>query len=323
MLVVFGSVNMDVVMQVGKLPAPGETVLGDDYSLKPGGKGANQAVAARRDAADVVMVGAVGADTFGQSLRQTLGAEGLADHLVASTKPTGCATVMVGHDAENQIVVAPGANATLKTSDVPPSLMQPGNTLLMQMEVPAAENLQLARAAKIGGMKTILNLAPAPEEGLNRAMLGHLDYLVVNQVEAGQLAGGLGLPKMDNPVTLAKRLSAETGTAIVMTLGKDGALGIEKNSQNVFHVKPMAVDIIDTTGAGDTFTGVFAGAIDRGATMPQALHRASIAAALACTGLGAQSAMPDAGTINQYSVSHPMPVLANERDFAPRRTRSP
>lgn len=323
MLIVFGSNNMDLVMRVGRLPAPGETVIGGDYGLKPGGKGANQAVAGKRDAADVVLVAAVGDDLFGADLREKLGKEGLNEHLIASDKPTGCATVMVGDDAENQIVVSPGANAALKASDVPVRLYTTDNTVLMQMEVPLPENMQVALAAKAQNTTTILNAAPMPAEGLPRDLLKNLDYLVVNQVEAGQLAASLGLPKMDNPVTLAKRLSAETGASLIMTLGKDGALGIEKNRAEVFHVKPMAVDIIDTTGAGDTFTGVFAGSIDRGASMQQAMHRASIAAALACTGLGAQSAMPDAGVTNTYTASHPMPVPAEERAFAPRPARTP
>ena len=323
MLVVFGSNNMDVVMQVGRLPAPGETVLSHGYGLKPGGKGANQAVAAVRDESDVRLVAAIGDDAFGRELQDHLTRENLGAHLVASDQPTGCAAVMVGDDAENQIVVASGANAALSHIAVPDEWLGTGNTVLMQMEVPVAENAALAARARAGGAKTILNLAPAPEQPLPDGMIQNLDYLVVNQVEAGQLVAMLGLRQERNPVLLARQLSHETGTALVMTLGKDGALGVEANNSNVYHVAPKTVDVVDTTGAGDTFTGVFAAAIDNGATLPQAMQRAAIASALACTGLGAQTAMPRAAQTNEYSDSHPMPVLVDEQAFSPKRTRKP
>jgi ribokinase len=321
MLVVFGSINMDVVMRVGTLPAPGETVMGHDYALKPGGKGANQAVAAGRDSADVHFVGALNDDSFGIALMKELIAEGIEHHIAASSQTTGCAIVMVGDDAENQIVVAPGANADLRHHAVPQDWLTPDTTVLMQREVSPAENVALAQRAKQAGATTILNLAPAP--GTEIEDLKNFDYLVVNQGEAGQLAAALGLQKEVNPFEIIKKLSHKTQAAIIMTLGKDGALGVEKNGTDVHHVKAMAVDVVDTTGAGDTFTGVFAGAIDGGATMPQAMHRAPIASALACTALGAQSAMPRTDIINEYAGKHPMPVLTKSSVFSPARSRKP
>ena len=312
---------MDVVMRVGTLPAPGETVMGHDYALKPGGKGANQAVAAGRDSADVHFVGALNDDSFGIALMTEMMAEGMVHHIAASSQPTGCAIVMVGDDAENQIVVAPGANADLHHNSVPQDWLTPDTTVLMQREVSPAENVALAQRAKQVGATTILNLAPAP--GPEIEDLKYFDYLVVNQGEAGQLAAALGLQKEVNPVDIIKKLSHRTQAAIIMTLGKDGALGVEKNSTDVHHVKAMAVDVVDTTGAGDTFTGVFAGAIDGGATMPQAMHRASIASALACTALGAQSAMPRTNIINEYAGKHSMPVLTRSSVFSPASSPKP
>src|SRR5215471_8926917 len=162
MILVFGSINVDVVVPVRHLPRPGETVLGDDYAILPGGKGANQALAAWRDGARVMMAGAVGNDDFAAVALAGLQHEGIDLTMVQRVaRPTGCASIMVGADGENLIAVASGANTDVRADAVPDAVLGPGTLLVCQMEVPTAENAALLRRACVLGARTILNLAPA------------------------------------------------------------------------------------------------------------------------------------------------------------------
>lgn len=302
MIVVFGSLNMDLVMAVRALPRPGETVLCPSYRTLPGGKGNNQAVAAARAGGSVRLFGRVGPDGFGAALKSNLAANGIPDgDLRTAEAPTGCAAIAVDPAGENAIAVASGANLEARSGDVPDAALAPGGFLLAQMEVPAEETWAVLRRAKAAGMRTVLNLAPAPEPGpgVTAALRDAVDVLVVNEIEAAALASCLdgGEASMDEggEAALCRRLSDELRLACVMTLGGRGALACE--GPRAWSVGALPVAVVDTTGAGDTFTGALVAALDEGEPLPRALRRAGAAAALACLGRGAQESMPRADRI--------------------------
>ena len=283
MILVFGSINIDVVVPVPVLPMRGETVLGGDYVLLPGGKGANQALAARRAGAQVRMAGAVGTDSFAGLALANLRHDGVDLELVRRVeRATGCALIMVGGDGENLIAVASGANRQATAASVPDGALTAETILLCQMEVPAAENWALFRRARAAGSRIVLNLAPAAP--IDPAILAEIDILVANEGEATSLGG--------EPEGLARRLRQ----ALVVTRGAAGANAFLADGSRI-DTPALAVQPIDTTGAGDTFVGVLAAGLDRGLALPLALRHASAAAGLACLARGAQSAMPDRAAI--------------------------
>ena len=284
MILVFGSINVDLVVPVGRLPRPGETVLGGDYALLPGGKGANQALAACRAGAAVALSGAVGADTFAAIALDPLRAAGVDLHLVrVADRPTGFAAIMVADAGENLIAVASGANSRACAAAVPPETLGPATLLVAQMEVPADETAAMIRRARAAGGRVLLNLAPALP--LDPALLPQIDLLVANAAEAAALAA--------EPATLARRLRR----GLVVTRGAEGATAFLADGGRLA-VPALPIAAVDTTGAGDTFVGVLAAGLDQGLALEPALRRASAAAGLACLARGAQTAMPDAGAID-------------------------
>ncbi len=292
MLLVFGSLNVDLVFQVEALPRPGETVLCPGYALVAGGKGANQAAAAAKAGAKVRMVGKVGDDDFGRFARKALAAAGV-DGAGIGTSPRATGVAMIGVDrrAENQIMVASGANLDTDPGQVEEAELGPRVTVLCQNEIRPEATFALLERAKARGARTILNLAPAgvvPGRGLEA-----LDVLLVNQIEAEMAAGAPG-----DPEGLARALALRHGLVCVVTLGAQGALAIGPAAG--YRVQALPVEPVDTTGAGDAFAGVLAAALDRGLTLPEALRRASVAAGLACTRLGAQTSQPDAAQIDAH-----------------------
>jgi len=283
MIVVFGSINVDLIVPVPHLPRPGETVLGSNYALLPGGKGANQALAARRAGADVVLAGAVGGDPFADVALGLLRRANVDTRLVRVVEqPTGCAAIMVSSEAENMIAVAPGANSSTRSDQVPDELIGAGTTLVAQMEVPPSETALLIRRQRAGGGYSLLNLAPALP--VDAALLEELDLLVANKGEAATLGS--------SPERLAERLRH----GLVVTRGAAGAVALLRDGTRI-EMPALAIEPIDTTGAGDTFVGVLAAALDLGAPLETALRRASAAAGLACLARGAQTAMPDSPAI--------------------------
>jgi len=285
MIVIFGSINVDLIVPVPRLPGPGETVLGGDYALLPGGKGANQALAARRAGAEVVLIGAVGADSFAAIALGLLRRDGVDTRLVRVVEqPTGCAAIMVSPEGENTIAVASGANMSVRSEQVPDELLGADTTLVVQMEVPLGETeILLRRARKWGGYR-VLNLAPALT--IDLSLLGEIDLLVANEGEVAATGS--------DPERLAHRLRQ----GLVVTRGAAGAITFLSDGTRI-EVPALPIEPVDTTGAGDTFVGVLAAAIDRGSTLETALHRASAAAGLACLARGAQTAMPDGATIDE------------------------
>jgi len=299
-VVVVGSANVDLVVDVPRHPGGGETVLGGDLRRSPGGKGANQAVgAARAGGADTTFVGALGHDDAADLLLASLDRTGVRTDLVARVDvPTGTALVTVSPDGENAIVVAPGANGHVAVGEAEAARLAEADAVLAQLEVPPEAVLAAARARR-PGVPMVLNAAPSRE--LPDALWAEVDVLVVNEHEAADLAGpttGDAGPDDADPSVLAGLL-LERVPAVVVTLGGRGSLVLERlpGGQLLTLVPAVAVDVVDTTGAGDTFCGVLAAALARGADLPDAARLAAAAGALAVTRHGAQDAVPDAADV--------------------------
>jgi len=305
MLLVFGSINLDLVVPVATLPRPGETVLGGALLTGPGGKGANQAHAAQRYLAApgapvastgrVRLVGAVGADAFAEPA--LAGLQAAAVDLAGVRREAGCATgvalISVRSTGDNSIVVAPGANGRPQAAWVDEGLLAASEALLLQMELPPEQSLALAVRARQRGLPVLLNAAPWVP-GL-QLPAGLLDWLIVNEGELVQaaMAHGLGSEaalRIDAAAT-AVRLAGALRCAVLLTLGGQGALLADAGGVTARAGAPPVV-VVDTTGAGDTCCGVFAAALAEGRPAADALRRAVVAASLACTRWGAQSAQP-------------------------------
>ena len=282
-IIVFGSINLDLIFAVDRLPAPGETVLGPGVRQEPGGKGANQAVAAALDGAAVTMVGAVGRDAMADTALAGLLAAGVDVSGVARVDAsTGCAAICTDSAGRNLIAVGSGANARVRADQVGDAALGPGCIVLLQMEVDAAETAALVGRARRAGGRVVLNLAPAlplPIEAMRA-----VDVLVVNEHEAAWLAASLGAAGE------AAGLHAALGATVVRTLGGDGAEFAGRDGGG--RVAAHRVPVVDTTAAGDCFTGVMAAGLLRGLALPAALARASVAAGLCCTRAGSQGSLP-------------------------------
>ncbi|RFB81337.1 ribokinase [Methylovirgula sp. 4M-Z18] len=296
MIVVFGSINIDLVTRATKIPGPGETVAGPIYEKIPGGKGANQALAARRAGADVVLVGAVGADDFATHALSLLKADGVDLHHVATVdQATGAAFITVDPQGENAIVVAAGANDYAQARQLADVAIDDKTVLLLQREVPDAEGEAAARLAKSKGARVILNLAPAG--AISESYLRLLDVLIMNEHEAVSLAAALGLPAdvRSDPESVARTIDQTYGVPCVVTLGANGAVGWTGGVCRA--ADAIKVKVVDTTAAGDTFAGAFAAALERGAHFSLALQYGIVAGGLACTKQGAQTSVPYARDI--------------------------
>lgn len=300
MITVFGSINVDLVTPVERLPEPGETVLGGSYTVVPGGKGANQALAAAREGARVCMIGGVGDDGFASTALATLRADGVdLGHVARRTTPTGCAMIAVARSGDNQIVVASGANRDTVAAQLLESDIGGHTTLLLQMEVPHEENWRAVREARARVARIVLNVAPAGAVPV--AALDDIDVLVMNRPEAASVARDLGLGRGlglsgDEPLTLARALATRHGVTAIVTLGADGS--VAATNEGDWRLGALAVDVVDTTAAGDAFVGVLVAGLDAGQSIEDALHRASVAGGLACRHAGAQPSLPWAADID-------------------------
>ncbi|MFE6827548.1 ribokinase [Streptomyces sp. NPDC057690] len=283
-IVVLGSTNMDLVAYVEKPPQRGETVTGREFRTIPGGKGANQAVAAAHAGGTVSMIGAVGNDAFGTRLRSTLEHSGVnTDHLRTVESPSGTAHIVVDDEGGNAIVVVPGANGTVDHL-VPGDevLISSADALLLQLEVPLAAVVASARAARAHGVRTILT--PAPAQPLPPELLAATDLLVPNEHEAATLTG------RTDPREAAAAL-LDSVPEVVITLGASGSLYATRGALPLTVPAPR-VTAVDSTGAGDTFVGALAVALGEGRPVREALAWASAAAALSVQRPGASASMP-------------------------------
>jgi ribokinase len=298
MIVVFGSVNLDLVARVARLPLPGETITGSAFAALPGGKGANQALAAHRAGADVALAGAVGADVFAGDALSGLVAAGVDVGWVRHVaEATGVALIHVDDSGQNAITVVPGANVAADAAAVPDAALIPGNTLLLQLEVPMAAVNEIASRAKRRGARVILNAAPA--HPLPAALLAALDVLIVNAIEAATLADALALPR--EPEEFAAAVHRRYGSSAIVTLGPRGVIAAAGGTLHV--AMAPAVHVVDTTGAGDAFAGVLAAALDRRADWAGAIAEGVAAGSLTCTARGAQPALPDLAAIRKLAAT--------------------
>ncbi|MDX8049386.1 ribokinase [Lentzea sp. BCCO 10_0798] len=282
-LLVLGSANADLVVEVGRRPAGGETVLGGDTVVLPGGKGANTAVAAARVGASVALVGAVGGDGYGSLLRESLESSGVDTALVkTSSRPTGIAYITVTPDGENSIVVSPGANADVSPSDVDSLSFDGAAVLTCSLEVPLETVVHAIGAASRAGVRTVLNLSPVAE--LPAETLRQLTVLIVNEHEAAQLASDW-------------RSLLELGpSSAIVTLGSRGAAVVQESG--VVEVPAIEVsEVVDTTGAGDAFAGALSARLAEGDDLVQAARYAAKVAALSVTKAGAQPSYPTAAEV--------------------------
>jgi len=284
---VVGSLNLDLVVPVPHHPRPGETVLGSDHFSNPGGKGANQAVAAARLGRRVAMVGCVGGDDAGTDLRASLAAEGVdVDRVVAlDDAPTGIALISVDEAGENTIIVSPGANARVDVEAVEGAMDILGSAAvtLLQLEIPVET---VAAAADSSGGAVVLN--PAPGRPLPGGLLAQVDVLVPNLGELGVLSGGEAPDDLDAAASVASDIDGPD--AVVVTLGPEGALVVTRDGS--LHVPGVEVKVVDTTAAGDSFCGALADALVRGLELEHAVRWAVTAAALTVTKKGAQPSLP-------------------------------
>jgi ribokinase len=299
MVVVFGSINLDLVTRVPRLPSPGETLIGSGFATYPGGKGANQALAAARAGAVARMYGAVGRDAAAASALALLRAGSVDIAGIRSVDaPTGCATILVDDAGENAIVVVPGANERVNPDAVPDGVLAPGAVLLLQHEVPPWANAALVARAARAGTRIVLNAAPA--RPLNRDLLAMIATLIVNESEAAALAPLFGWPAEAGALAAAAAADID-GLEVVVTRGAAGAISVRGHDR--IHVPAPSVQVIDTTGAGDAFVGAFAAALDAGEDRPKALSIATAAGSLACTMHGAQPALPTRDAIDALLLS--------------------
>lgn len=290
MITVFGSINMDLIATTARLPKPGETVAGNGFSTAAGGKGANQALAARRAGAHVRMAGAIGKDEFAGPAVALLKEAGTDLTFVKQVDgPTGTALILVGGDGENMIAVVPGANGTVSATDADDTVnaMKPGDILMLQLEVPVAAVERALSVAKAKGVTTIINIAPLIDDA---ARLGRLaDIVIANETEFERLAGQDNMTASDREAALT-RLHGETGQTPIITLGGDGVIAIRDGQ--LLRAAGLVIEPVDTVGAGDTFCGYFAASLDQGLDFATALRRAAVAGSLACLKAGAQPSIP-------------------------------
>jgi ribokinase len=295
-IVVVGSSNTDMVVKVPHLPAPGETVLGGEFVMAPGGKGANQAVAAARLGAKVTLVACIGEDIFGEQAAAGFRRAGIDTRYITRDPQaaSGIALIAVDPAGENSITVAPGANMRLSPDDVraAAAAIQGADGLLLQLEVPMETALTAARLAQQAQVRVILNPAPAPPGPLPAELLACVDVLTPNENEVLKL--------IDAPLNIerAARQALASGVgAVVVTLGAQGALMVTNGGQQL--VPGFRVQAVDTTAAGDAFNGGLAVALAEGKPLAQAIRFANACGALATTRLGAQPSLPTAEQVQR------------------------
>ncbi|WIY52952.1 ribokinase [Devosia sp. YIM 151766] len=287
MITIFGSTNLDQIGTVTRLPQPGETVAGGTFSMAPGGKGANQALAARRAGAEVLHVSAVGDDAFAALATRLLDEGGVdLSQLRRAEAATGIAMIFVDEQGENVIAILPGANGTLSAADAETGLKNLGadDILLVQQEVPQTATRRALEIARERGARSVLNTAPYLADTAELAPLA--DIVIANETEFSLLSGR---PIAELDAAMADWVR-QTGRTIVVTLGPDGARAVTPDG--ALAVPAHKVEPVDTVGAGDTFCGYLAAALDAGLGLEQALRRAATAGSLACLKPGAQPAIP-------------------------------
>jgi len=304
-ILVIGSINADLVVRAARFPAPGETLQGSDLATIPGGKGANQAVAAARLGASVAMVGRVGNDSFSSTLVDNL-KQNRVDvlHIMRDdSAATGTAMIIVDENGQNSIVLSPGANAKVSPADVESASFSDPSTgsgrrsklLLLQLEIPTETVLHAARLAKQNGVRVLLNPAPAKE--IPDELIALADFILPNETELSLLTGQ-PVSDVKSAETAARSLVTRGAKVVIVTLGANGALIVDKT--HTTHIPSFKVNVVDTTAAGDAFIGGFAVALLNGKSLETAVQYASACGALAVTKFGAQTSLPTKREVEEF-----------------------
>ncbi len=290
---VVGSSNMDLVSRAPRAPRRGESIIGHSFSTFYGGKGANQAVMAARLGARVTLVTKLGRDVFGEDILRNYRAQGVdVSHVIFDdTASTGVASILVDDEANNYLVVTPGANGRLSRDDVRAarSAIESASAVVCQFEIPLDSVLEAFRLARGAGVRTILNPAPAPAQPLPDELLALTDLCVPNETEAESLTG-MPVSTITEAEAAARTLLLRGPQAVIVTLGARGALCVTGDAAE--HIPAMRVEPVDPTAAGDAFIGALAVFLGEGATLREAIRKANVVAALSVTRMGAQSSLP-------------------------------
>ena len=306
---VVGSLNMDLVVKAPRLPAVGETVTKGTFGTFPGGKGANQAVAAARLGARVGMVGAIGKDAFGSQLRDGLRRDGVdVSHVIEiDDAPSGVALITVGSQGQNTIVVAPGANWRMTTAhvDAAADLIARSQILLIQLEIPIETVTRAAEIASSAKVRVVLDPAPAPESPLPDRLVRLVDFINPNEVEAKALTG-TNVADERGARDTAERLLAMGCRSVVLKLGARGAFVADGDTRAA--VPGIHVDAVDTTAAGDAFAGALAVALGEGRPVMEAVRFANVAGAISVTRMGAQPSMPRRAEVVEFAAARKIPL---------------
>lgn len=288
MITVFGSINLDLIGSVVRLPQPGETVPGSGFAIAPGGKGANQALAVARAGAVVRMVGAVGSDEFAEPALALLREGGVDLSGVRKVEgPTGVALILVDTAGENTIAVIPGANGAVGEAEAATLEFGASDVLLLQLEVPVPAIAVAAARARRANASVLLNFAPFRKDALD--LLPHATHLILNEHECALIAEAQGIPPGEITAQ-ARALAARLSAIVIVTLGSEGALAVADGK--VDRIPALKVTAVDTVGAGDTFCGYLAAGLSERMPVKEALAFASAAGGLACTKAGAQPSVP-------------------------------
>ncbi|QNO15194.1 ribokinase [Alkalicella caledoniensis] len=282
-IIVVGSINMDLLFRTKKRPNLGETVKGIEFAQFPGGKGANQAVAASRLGSQVQMVGSVGKDEYGKILKGHLANEGVHISTIKEVDDsTGLANIVLDSDGENSIIIIEGANSKVHSTDIDDQLFESDDILLLQLEIPIETVIYAAKSAKAKGAKVIFD--PAPVKEIPEELYQYIDIIKPNQWEAMELT------KTSNVDQAASILLEKGINNVIITLGGDGAKLYTKDI--IKHFAPRKVEVVDTTAAGDSFSGALATALNKGKELDEAINFAIKVSSLTVTRLGAQSSLP-------------------------------
>lgn len=299
-ILVVGSSNTDMVIKAEHLPVAGETILGGSFFMNPGGKGANQAVAAARLGGNVTFICKTGNDIFGKQCVQLFEDEGInTSYLLSDVKnPSGVALITVDRNAENCIVVASGANAALRPNDLERTreMIEQSKIVLMQLEIPIETVEFVAEIANSKGIKVVLN--PAPAQELSDLLLSNITFITPNRTEASMLSG-IEVTDIDSAKQAAKIIKDKGVDTVIVTLGREGALIHHDN--DFVYVPAPEVEAIDTTGAGDVFNGALVVALSQDINLQEAVNFACKASALSVTKLGAQSSAPFKSEVDNFS----------------------